>query len=124
MAIVRSGAAQEFDRLTLEFEQNPNEIMSEVGLALSQFRDPDTYIAYSRLADLLEVAAAKCQEPLFGILLGQRQSLLGLGDIVVLVSQADTLGDALAHVNDYLYLHCSGIRLELNQQNNWSYNFV
>ena len=34
-----------------------------------------------------------------------------LGDLPMLVSRAETVGDALARVNDYLYLHSSGVTL-------------
>lgn len=68
MHIVRSGAADKFDSLVSELGQNPVEIMAAVGLSAAQFRDPDTYLAYPRLAELLEEAAARCQQPLFGAL--------------------------------------------------------
>lgn len=63
MHIVRSGAADKFDSLVSELGQNPVEIMAAVGLSAAQFRDPDTYLAYPRLAELLEEAAARCQQP-------------------------------------------------------------
>lgn len=60
MYIVRSGAADKFDSLVHELNQNPIDILNGVGLSATQFRDPDTYIAYSRLADLMETAALQC----------------------------------------------------------------
>ena len=98
MYIVRSGAADKFDSLVSELGQNPQEIMAAVGLSAAQFRDPDTYLAYPRLAELLEEAAARCKQPLFGALLAERQNLQSLGDLPMLVSRAETVGDALAQV--------------------------
>ncbi|EOV0872649.1 AraC family transcriptional regulator ligand-binding domain-containing protein [Vibrio parahaemolyticus] len=119
MYIVRSGAADKFDSLVSELGQNPVEIMASVGLSAAQFRDPDTYLAYPRLAELLEEAAARCQQPLFGALLAERQNLQSLGDLPMLVSRAETVGDALARVNDFLYLHSSGVTLNMTPQDDW-----
>ncbi len=95
MYIVRSGAADKFDNLVSELGgQNPVEIMAAVGLSAAQFRNPDTYLAYPRLAELLEEAAARCQQPLFGVLLAERQNLQSLGDLPMLVSRAQTVGEA------------------------------
>ncbi|WP_256931537.1 AraC family transcriptional regulator ligand-binding domain-containing protein, partial [Vibrio parahaemolyticus] len=119
MYIVRSGAADKFDSLVSELGQNPVEIMAAVGLSAAQFRDPDTYLAYPRLAELLEEAATRCKQPLFGALLAERQNLQSLGDLPMLVSRAETVGDALARVNDFLYLHSSGVTLNMTPQDDW-----
>ncbi len=119
MYIVRSGAADKFDRLVHDLNQNPIDILNRVGLSATQFRDPDTYIAYSRLADLMEIAALQCNQPLFGVMLGQRQNLQSLGDIPMLLLRAKTVGELFSQVNDYLYLHSSGVSLELKEINGW-----
>lgn len=119
MYIVRSGAADKFDSLVSELGQNPIEIMKQVGLSAAQFRDPDTYIANSRLAELLENAAILCQEPMFGVLLAQRQSASALGDLSMLVARAKTVREALLLANDYLYLQSSGVKFSMTPQDEW-----
>ncbi len=119
MYIVRSGAADKFDSLVSELGQNPIEIMKQVGLSAAQFRDPDTYIANSRLAELLENAAILCQEPMFGVLLAQRQGTSALGDLSMLVARAKTVREALNLANDYLYLQSSGIKFSMAPQDEW-----
>lgn len=119
MYIVRSGAADKFDSLVSELGQNPIEIMKQVGLSAAQFRDPDTYIANSRLAELLENAAILCQEPMFGVLLAQRQSASALGDLSMLVARAKTVREALMLANDYLYLQSSGVKFSMAPQDEW-----
>ncbi|NIY82396.1 AraC family transcriptional regulator [Vibrio hepatarius] len=119
MHIVRSGAADKFDSLVSELGQNPVEIMAAVGLSAAQFRDPDTYLAYPKLAELLEEAAVRCEQPLFGALLTQRQSVQSLGELPILVSRAETVGEAFAQVNDFLYLHSSGVTLSVTPQDDW-----
>lgn len=119
MYIVRSGAADKFDSLVSEHGQNPIEIIKQAGLSAAQFRDPDTYIANSKLAELLEVAAKRCQEPLFGVLLAQRQGFNALGDLPMLVARAETVREALMRANDYLYLQSSGVKFAMTAQDEW-----
>ncbi|MCB2382831.1 AraC family transcriptional regulator [Shewanella sp. SR1] len=119
MYLVRSGAVGQFEQLVLELGENPIEIMQQAGLRQAQFRDPNTYIAYARLAELLEIAALRCRQPLFGILLAQRQTLHVLGDLPMLVSRTATVADALARVNQYLYLHASGVSLQRDPQGDY-----
>ena len=119
MYLVRSGAAAQFEQLVLALGENPIQLMQQVGLRQAQFRDPNTYIAYTKLAELMELAALRCQQPLFGILLAQRQTLSALGDLPMIVSRAATVGDALTTANDYLYLHASGVSLQLTPQDEY-----
>ncbi|MBU2038127.1 MAG: AraC family transcriptional regulator [Gammaproteobacteria bacterium] len=116
MYLVRSGAAAQFEQLVLEYGQNPIELMQQAGLRQAQFRDPNTYIAYPRLAGLLEIAAQRCAQPLFGVVLAQRQTLHVLGDLPMLVSREATVAEALARVNQNLYLHAAGVALEVQPQ--------
>lgn len=109
MYLVRSGAAEKIEQLIHEHGRNPIEIIRQVGLRQSQFRDPDTYIAYHKLAELLELSANQCQNPLFGLALAARQTLSVLGDLPMIVSRAPTVGEALTTANKYLYLHASGV---------------
>lgn len=116
MYIVRSGAVDKFDSLVSELAQNPVDMMTTVGLSAAQFRDHDTYLAYPKLAELLEEAAYRCEQPLFGALLAERQSLRSLGDLPMLVARADTVGEALNKANNVLYLHSSGVMLNITPQ--------
>lgn len=116
MGIVRTGAADKFNELVAEFGHNPISIINEAGLCSAQFRDPNTYIACSKLAELLEIAALRCQQPSFGIQLAQWQSLSALGDLPMLVARAQTVGEALTHINDYLYLQSSAASIHLSRR--------
>ncbi|GGO70610.1 AraC family transcriptional regulator [Bowmanella pacifica] len=113
MHLVRSGAAAHFEQLVLEYGQNPIEIIRQAGLHQVQFRDPNTYIAHAKLATLLEIAAQRCQQPLFGLALAQRQRANVLGDLPMLVSRAATVAEALEWGNRYVYLHAGGVSLQI-----------
>lgn len=113
MYLVRSGAAAHFEQLVLEYGQNPIEIIRSAGLHQVQFRDPNTYIAQAKLASLLEIAAQRCRQPLFGLALALRQRANVLGDIPMLVSRAETVAQALEWSNRYVYLHAGGVSLKI-----------
>jgi AraC-like DNA-binding protein len=111
MYLVRSGAAAGLEELVHRLGGNPVEIIRSAGLSPTQFRDPDNYIAYEKLAALLEICSRRCEAPLFGLLLAQRQSSTVLGALPVIVSQQGTVGEALDAVTKYLYLHASGVHI-------------
>ena len=111
MYLVRSGAAAGLEQLVHELGSNPVDIIHSAGLSPSQFRDPDGYIAYDKLAGLLELCSRRCAAPMFGLQLAQRQSANVLGALPVIVSGSGTVGEALDAVGRYLYLHASGVHI-------------
>lgn len=111
MFLVRSGAIEGYEKLVGDLGYNPIQLMAESGLSQSQFRNPNTYISYSRLAELLEITAAFCNEPLFGLLLARRQTSSVLGDLSVILSQQPTVRDALTSIDRNLYLHAGGVHI-------------
>ena len=104
MYLVRSGAAAGLEQLVHELGGNPIDLIRSAGLSQSQFRDPDNYIAYDKLAGLLESCSRRCEAPLFGLQLAQRQSPNVLGALPLIVSSTGTVGG-------YLYLHASGVHI-------------
>lgn len=111
MFLVRSGAIEGYNRLVSALGQNPVRLLAEAGLSESLLRNPNTYLAYSKLAELLEMTALACREPLLGLRLARTQTSAVLGDISVTVSQQPTVGDAFATINKHLYLHARGVHL-------------
>jgi len=111
MFLVRSGAIEGFSRLVSALGGNPVTLMSAVGLSQAQLRNPNSYISYSKLAELLELSAEACGEPLFGLRLARTQTSSVLGDIGVMLLQQPTIGDAFEAVDKYLYLHARGVHI-------------
>lgn len=109
---VRSGAAELIEPLIHEAGGNAIELILAAGLRQSQFRDPDTYIAYDKLADLMERCASQLDRPFFGLQLAERQPPSVLGDLPMIASRAPTVADAIDAANKYLYLHASGVAVE------------
>lgn len=112
MYLVRSGAIEGYEKLVAELGGNPLQLMRDVGLNQTQFRNPNTYISYSRLAELLEITSSACKQPLFGLQLAQRQTTSVLGDLPVILSQHKTVREALEDIDRHLYLHARGVKLQ------------
>lgn len=115
MFLVRSGAIEGFSQVVNRLGGNPISLMSAAGLSQAQLRNPNTYISYSKLAELLEITASDCNDPMFGFHLAGTQTSSVLGDIGVTLLQQPTIGDAFETVDKYLYLHARGVRINRQQ---------
>ncbi len=109
---VRSGGVAGIVELVRQLGANPFELIEQAGLGHAQLRNPDTYIPYPRLAELLELAAHSCQSPLFGLLLAERQASDVLGELITAVAGSGSVGEAISTAAKYLYLHASDVLLE------------
>ncbi len=86
----------------------PRSVFAKAGLTVGLFRDPDRRIpfeAFGRLFDAC-IAATGCSH--FGLLVGGRFDLSGLGPIGHLMRNAATVGDALRSLLLHLHLHDRG----------------
>lgn len=111
MYLAKSYSITGYQRLVTELGQNPVELIRSVGFLPSQFNDADLFVSYSKLAELLELTAIECRQPLFGLLLTQHQPLEALGPLPLFAAQSHTIGDALAKVSGALYLQASGVHI-------------
>lgn len=112
MFLIRSGAIEGYERLVANLGENPVRLMARVDLSHAQFRNPNTYISYTRLAELLQITADACADPLFGLRLSQLQTSTVLGDLAMTLAQLPTVRDALDGVDRHLYLHARGVHLQ------------
>jgi AraC-like DNA-binding protein len=112
MFLIRSGAIAGFEALVSALGGNPVTLMAAAGFTPAQLRNPNTYVSYSKLAELLEITAETCCAPLFGLSLAERQTSSVLGDVSVTAARQPTLREALEAVNKYLYLHARGAHVE------------
>lgn len=120
MNLVRSGALTGFQRLVADYGANPIQLITASGLSEVQFRNPDTYISYSRMGLLLENAAEVCAEPLFGLILAG-QNLPGvLGDLPATVSNEATVSQALAELSRHIHLVARGVKITQSTAGRWA----
>lgn len=111
MYLVRSGAIAGFEKLVQRFGGNFVQLIRDTGLSESQFRDPNSYISYIKMAELLERCALECDSPLFGLALSELDNETVLGDLPVTVSQGATVGEALVELDRNLYLYANGVHI-------------
>ncbi|PYY70151.1 AraC family transcriptional regulator [Pseudomonas jessenii] len=116
MFLLRSGAIEGYSTLVSQLGQNPVNLLRDAGMVVAQLRQPNSYLSYEKTADLLDETARQCQEPLFALRLASRQNLLAIGDVALSGSRQPTVGDALSFARQYLYLHASGLHLEIGQR--------
>lgn len=116
MFLLRSGAIEGYSTLVSQLGQNPVNLLRDAGMVVAQLRQPNSYLSYEKTADLLDETARQCQEPLFALRLASRQNLLAIGDVALSGSRQPTVGDALSFARQYLYLHASGLHLEVGQR--------
>lgn len=116
MFLLRSGAIDGYSTLVSLLGQNPVSLLRDAGMVVGQLREPNNYLSYEKTADLLDETARQCREPLFGLRLASRQNLLVIGEVALSGSRQPTVGDALNFARQYLYLHASGLHLEISQR--------
>jgi AraC-like DNA-binding protein len=116
MFLLRSGAIEGYSALVTELGHNPVSLLRDGGMVVAQLREPNSYLSYEKTADLLDDTARHCQEPLFGLRLASRQNLLAIGDVALSGSRQPTVGEALNFARQYLYLHASGLHLEVSRR--------
>jgi AraC-like DNA-binding protein len=112
MYLVRSGAIAGFEKLAHSLGANPIQLIRDTGLSESQFRNPNSYISYIKMAELLERCASKCNRPLFGLLLSELDNSAVLGDLPITVAQESTVGKALIELDRYIYLFANGVHIQ------------
>ena len=112
MFLIRSGAIEGYESLVSDCGQNPTVLLQQFGFSSAQLRDPNTYVSYTRLADLLDATALACESPLFCLNLTAEQSVLVLGEIGLSIRQQPTLADALNYSHQHISLHAYGVHVQ------------
>jgi AraC-like DNA-binding protein len=115
MFLIRSGVLEGFERQVRQYNENGIKLIRDAGLIPSQLRNPNTYISYSKVAELLEIAATACKEPFFGLLLAPQHDMGVFRDLVSTVCQEPSVTEAIAMMDRLLYLHASGIHITQKQ---------
>jgi len=113
MYLVRSGAVEGIDTLVRKLGSNPNRIKESAGLRPAQFRDPNSFLALSKLSLLLESAARSCKSPYFGVLLADHQDWHVLGELPINICQEPTIEAAIHKFAKILFLHAGGIEITI-----------
>ena len=111
---VRSGGLIGFFEQVRASGGNASELLREAGLSTGVLHDPDLYLPYTALADLLTLAARHCGDPAFGVRLGNRQGLDVVGALGSVMCLQATLAEALRLMQRNLDFHARGVRVDVD----------
>ncbi|MBQ0821754.1 AraC family transcriptional regulator [Microvirga terrae] len=92
---IHLGVAREIEPMLREFGLDPDPIIREAGLDPRLFEDGANVIPHAALGRLLSLSVSRTNCPHFGLLVGQRATILSLGLVGRLMQQSDTVGDAM-----------------------------
>jgi len=105
---VRIGPVLAIPDVLTELGVTPGQAFAKAGVDPSLFDDPDRRIGMRALGRLLECCSAMTNCNHFGLLVGERFDLEGLGSIGYLMRNSPTIGDALRSLLVHLHLHDRG----------------
>lgn len=105
---VRIGPVAAIPDLLRTFGVTPSVPFVRAGVPLQTFRNPENRIAFEALGRLLGECSTATGCPHFGLLVGERFELDGLGAIGYLMRNSKTVGEALRALLLHLYLHDRG----------------
>src|SRR5687767_4153269 len=92
---IHLGVAKEIVPALREFGLDPDPIIREAGLDPSLFADGANVIPHAALGRLLTLCVARTNCRHFGLLVGQRATILSLGMVGRLMQHSETLGAAM-----------------------------
>ena len=107
-AEVRIGPVGAIPELLRKFGVVPSLPFLRAGVPFSMFNNPENKIAFEALGRLLSECSAATDRADFGLLVGERFGLEGLGAIGYLMRNSTTVGEALRALLLHLYLHDRG----------------
>jgi AraC-like DNA-binding protein len=112
MHLIRTGALTGYTALVSKLGHNPILLLQQVGLTPGQLHNPNTYVSYQKIADLLDITAEQCHDPMFGLRLASSHSAIVMGELAFGIGMQPTLGDSLRYAKTHLALHAQGAHLE------------
>jgi AraC-like DNA-binding protein len=92
---IHLGVAKEIVPTLRDFGIDPDPVIREAGLDPRLFDDGANVIPHAALGHLLTLCVARARCPHFGLLVGQRATILSLGMVGRLMQHSETVGDAL-----------------------------
>ncbi|AIL61754.1 AraC-like transcriptional regulator QhpR [Pseudomonas alkylphenolica] len=112
-AIVRGSALLGFAPFATEQGLHASQLLSEVGLPTDAQDHLDCVIPYSQFNALLELGTKRSGNPLFGLEFGLHQGVAILGNLLYVIQNASTVGEALKALRQYFHIHNSGAEIHL-----------
>jgi len=122
--MIRSTLLAGYSELARALGGDPQRLLRESGINPRAETDPDSYVSFSALCDLLERTAVQTGCETFGLRLSEAQGIGSLGPLGFAMQNCATLGEALAEWRQFQSVHMQGAHGELRQVGNqlrWVY---
>jgi AraC-like DNA-binding protein len=113
--MIRSTLLTGYSKLTRSLGGNPQRLLRASGINPRLETDPDSYISFSALCDLLERTAAETGCTSFGLRLSVAQGMASLGPLGFAIQNCATFGDALGEWRQFQSVHMQGAHSELRR---------
>jgi AraC-like DNA-binding protein len=105
---LRIGPIRAIPDVLTEMKVSPGGVFAEAGVDLALFRDPDSRVPFEAIGRLFLACARATNCDHFGVLVGERFDLEGLGAIGHLMRNEAMVGDALRSLVLHLHLQDRG----------------
>ena len=115
---IRAACLEGYEEIVRSYGQNPTLLLKRAGIIQSQLRDPDTFIYYEHFLRSLELAKIECDNDVFGLELGLKQSIHNLGMMKNYMYRQDSILKALGSLNKYIHLYAEGFSLSISPTEN------
>lgn len=118
-AAVRGATLLGFRDLALSLGSEPESLLRDCGIDATVLDDPNGFIAFPAMAQLLERAAQRLDCPDFGLRLAAAQAAQGatriLGPLDVAMRNSPTLGDAFRYCAEHMSACSTATRITLEE---------
>ena len=115
---IRAGAFEGFRAILWEHGIDPSTVFSEIDLDETSLDFPDFLVPVHKYRAALNLAAKLTNQPHFGLLMSQKQTLHKFGAIGYLMMHASTVGQSISCLDQYLRIHDVGSVANIEIKNN------
>lgn len=112
-SLIRTTHLWGYKDLVEELGGDAEALMARFHIAPSIAHDPDAFMPYRNMAQLLETSATELDCPDFGLRLSRWQGLDTLGPIAVIARNAHTVDAAFKSIGRYLHVHAPALHMSI-----------
>lgn len=105
-----------FPELMESLGHDPVALLEAAGISPVTLKRSDSYLSYLALVRLLNLAAAQCERPDFGVLLASHQGLEIAGALGTQLCLQETVGNALTLLQRHVDFHAQGCLINLEHR--------
>ena len=105
---LRIGTSLAVPEVLRSLGSDPIEVLSELGIDIKLFDNPNNRFTYLERGRLFEHCANRTTCPHFGLLIGQKTGLSSFGLVGLLTEHSPDVGSALHSLMRYMHLHVRG----------------